>query len=360
VECKLRCVNFRRVSNPRRAFLPAFRVTRSADDKRGNTWEHWRQTWEHWQQPWEHQEQTWEHRQQSLEHRQHTWEHRRQAWEHLKSQQSSLGKTASSLGTLLERLEIIATTYCSTIFKTHVFSLYSVCILINVSMYLYNYQSTHGISGLAAAGAWEQFGGGLETTFEWIQRYTPRPWLSEFGDVVRERDWVNWKMHWEAVIERVWRCTWRPMLSELRDAHGGCHQVNLQMHWEAVIERVWKYPWSLWSSKFGDAIEDQDPVNSKIHSEAMIRWVWKFSCSRLWSSEIEEVLGGGRSGGGWSGGGRSRGSRCGDGQSAGSQWVARQVLRLYASVRSLETVGMWWGDYTCEAPMKNWLVAVDR
>jgi len=32
VECKLRCVNFRRVSDPRRAFQPAFRVTEISDD----------------------------------------------------------------------------------------------------------------------------------------------------------------------------------------------------------------------------------------------------------------------------------------------------------------------------------------
>jgi len=32
VECKLRSVNFRRVSDPRSAFLPAFRVTGISDD----------------------------------------------------------------------------------------------------------------------------------------------------------------------------------------------------------------------------------------------------------------------------------------------------------------------------------------
>jgi len=32
VECNLRCVNFRRVSDPRRAFQPAFRVTGISDD----------------------------------------------------------------------------------------------------------------------------------------------------------------------------------------------------------------------------------------------------------------------------------------------------------------------------------------
>jgi len=68
VECKLRCVNFRRVSDSRRAFLPAFRVTEISDDwyrstmgviviglgmpqSAGENFEcngdHWRQTWEH-------------------------------------------------------------------------------------------------------------------------------------------------------------------------------------------------------------------------------------------------------------------------------------------------------------------------
>ena len=32
MECKLRCINFRRVSDPRRAFRPAIRVTGISDD----------------------------------------------------------------------------------------------------------------------------------------------------------------------------------------------------------------------------------------------------------------------------------------------------------------------------------------
>jgi hypothetical protein len=54
VECKLRCVNFRRVLDPRRAFLLAFRVTGSAgdkpggaDDKPGITWERRQYVGEH-------------------------------------------------------------------------------------------------------------------------------------------------------------------------------------------------------------------------------------------------------------------------------------------------------------------------
>ena len=110
MECKLRCVNFRRVSDPWRAFLPAFRVTGStgnkpdsADNKPGSIWER----------------------------RGQTWDHRREVWEHLKSQQSSMGKTTSASATRQVSLEIIATTYRSTICKTHVFSLYShLCINI--------------------------------------------------------------------------------------------------------------------------------------------------------------------------------------------------------------------------------------
>jgi len=66
--------------------------------------------------------------------------------------------------------------------------MYSVCILIYVSVYLYSYQSTHGISGLAAGGAWEQIEVHLKMTIEWTQRYTPKLWSTEFGDAVRGRE----------------------------------------------------------------------------------------------------------------------------------------------------------------------------
>jgi len=61
------------------------------------------------------------------------------------------GKTSSSLGTLLVRLEIIATTYRSTIDKTQVFSLYShLCIYVSMYLCIYIAPIPHGISGLAA------------------------------------------------------------------------------------------------------------------------------------------------------------------------------------------------------------------
>jgi len=128
VECKLRSINFRRVSDSRRAFLPAFRVTgsagdkprsaddkpRSADDKPGSTWERWRQA----------------------------RERRRQAWEHLGAPATNLGAPATNLGAPVTTLGAPRITveqsgkniffgnasgapgnHSSTIFKTHVFSL---------------------------------------------------------------------------------------------------------------------------------------------------------------------------------------------------------------------------------------------
>ena len=60
--------------------------------------------------------------------------------------------------------------------------------------------------------SWEMH---LEAEIEWTQRYTPRPWSSEFGDALGGRDWVNSEMHLEAITERVWRCTCRLVSSEI-------------------------------------------------------------------------------------------------------------------------------------------------
>jgi len=101
---------------------------------------------------------------------------------------------------LLVRLQIIATTYRSTIDKTHVFSLYSdLCIF--VSMYLYSYPSIQGESGLTAGGAVEQFELRLKMTIKWTQWYAPTPWSREFGDAHRDGylSYLHW--HLEAVMK---------------------------------------------------------------------------------------------------------------------------------------------------------------
>jgi len=142
--------------------------------------------------------------------------------------------------------------------------MYSVCILIFVSMYLYSYPSTHGISGCrrclrAIRGAPENddrvnLEMHLEAVIDRVWRCTGKPWSSEFGDAFGDRDWVNSEMHWEAVIERVWRCNWRPRLSELRESLQGRDRASLEMQLETEIEWTQRYTPRPWSSEFGDAL----------------------------------------------------------------------------------------------------------
>jgi hypothetical protein len=62
-------------------------------------------------------------------------------------------------------LEIIATIYCSTIFTSHVYSLYShLCIYLSV--YHFSYPSTPDISGLVAGGGGEKYEVHLRMTTE--------------------------------------------------------------------------------------------------------------------------------------------------------------------------------------------------
>jgi len=104
---------------------------------------------------------------------------RRQSWEHL-------GAPATCLG------------------APWITVMYSVCILIYVSMYLYSNPSTHAISGLAAV----------------CRIYTPRH-----------------PVHLCYPFDRAClRCTWRRRLSELRDALGGRDWASLEMHLETEIE----------------------------------------------------------------------------------------------------------------------------
>ena len=132
-------------------------------------------------------------------------------------------------------------------------------------MYLYSYPSTHGISGLAAGGAWEQFEVRLKMTIDWTQRYTQRPWPSEFGNAVGGRNRAYLEIHLEAMIVR----TWRPWLNEF----GGRNRASLELHLEAVIERYRRWTWRPWSTEFGDALE------------AVIKRVWRWTW-RLWSCEF--------------------------------------------------------------------------
>ena len=154
MECKLRCVNFRRVSDPRRAFWPALGVTGISDDWYRSTMGVIAMSLRTPRSAGKNlgaRGRTWECRGRACERRGQVWERRREALKHLGAPRITVthsGKTTSTFRTLMTRLVIIATTYRLTIFKTHVFRLYS-----HLSIYLYSYPSTHSISGPAAVGA---------------------------------------------------------------------------------------------------------------------------------------------------------------------------------------------------------------
>jgi len=185
MECKLRSINFRGVSDHRRAFRPAFRVIGISDD--------------------------WYRRTIgviviSLGTSRSTWVNFGCTGENLGAPATSpgapmtcLGAPATSLGVTTTGLGALATSlraphiteeqsrknmffgnaagasgYHSYYLSFNDFS--NSCIqFVFSSIYLYSYPSTHSISRLAAGSAWEQFKVHLEITIQWTQRYTPRP-----------------------------------------------------------------------------------------------------------------------------------------------------------------------------------------
>jgi len=121
-----------------------------------------------------------------------TWERLRQASEHFESLYSGIGTTTSSLGALLLHLEIIATTYHSTIFKTHVFSFYSL-LLIFTATHLHTVYVDWPQAVLES---------NLRCSWKW--------WLSEHRETLRGRDRASVDMHLEAMIGWVCTCTCKP------------------------------------------------------------------------------------------------------------------------------------------------------
>jgi len=161
-------------------------------------------------------------------------------------------------------------------------------------MNIYSYVSTHGISGLAAGGDCEQCEVSLKMTIERTQRYTPRPWPSEFGDAIEDRDRVKSDMLWETVIERVGRCTLRPPSGEFGDAIGYRNGGNSELPWEAVIEGVWTCTWRPGSSELRNALEGCGRATLDMPLAAKIEWTQRYT-GRPWSCEFGHALGGRKS-----------------------------------------------------------------
>ena len=151
MECKRRCVNVRRVSDPRRAFRPALRVTgisddwysstmgmivislrtpRSAGENFGSTWERERQVRKPWRQAWERRQQVWERQRQ-------VWEGRRQASKHLGAPATNLGAPQITVKQSGENDIFLAGApgnHSYYLVQRFLNLMYSVCILINLSI----------------------------------------------------------------------------------------------------------------------------------------------------------------------------------------------------------------------------------
>jgi len=205
--------------------------------------------------------------------------------------------------------------------------MYSVSILIYVSMYQYRYPTTHSISGLAAGAGREQVEVLLNMMIESTERYTPKWWSSEFRDTPCGRDRLNSEMHWEAVIEWTQRANWRPRSSVFGYNFGDRDGVKSGMYCEVMMKPAWICTWRPWLCVVGAALGDCDEASLEIHLHSMMERDWRSMCQSA------------RSGGIW--------------------WEARQLLRLWSWFSKLETGVMWRVDFTIETLMEYWAVAVN-
>jgi len=161
--------------------------------------------------------------------------------------------------------------------------MYSLCILIYVSMYIWIYIATHLQTGNLA---WQQAvqesnsnsaykyqssnlretlpvcnPATIEKHLEAVIMRTWRAYLGEFRDTHDGVDWASLETHLEAMIKQVCRGSWTPsacehggrnqMCSEICTWRlwscnlGGHNQRTLKITLEAVIERVWRCTWRL-------------------------------------------------------------------------------------------------------------------
>ena len=104
------------------------------------------------------------------------------------------------------------------------------------SMYQYSYPSTISIAELAAGGAWEKFKIHLKMTIECTQKYTARPWLSKYRDELGSGNGANSRIHVETVIK--WTSKWILIMCSrgLGDALGGHDHANF----DGLVEEVWR------------------------------------------------------------------------------------------------------------------------
>ena len=164
-------------------------------------------------------------------------------------------------------LEIIAPTHRWTIFKTHVFRLYS---------HQCNYIAIHSHTVYLD---WRQ------AELESNSRCTGKWQSSELRDILRGRACGSLEMHLEAIIEHIWRHTLRAWSNKLRDALGGGSRAYLEIHLEAVFKQIWKCNWRSWSCELGVCNHASLEMDLQAIIELVSRYTW-----RQWSSELRDAL----------------------------------------------------------------------
>ena len=194
--CNLKCGYVRGVSDPRRAFRLAFRVTGISDHRYRSTIGVifiWLGT------PWSAGENWW-----------YTWEHLGVLTTSLGARTTSLGAMVTSLGAPRITVEqsgrnIIFFGITTIASGNHSYSVLfndfqQSCILfVFWSVYLCSYPFTHSKSVPAAGSGWEKFEVHLKMKIQWTERESLRLWFSKFADPLGGNDRANL----EAIIEQV-------------------------------------------------------------------------------------------------------------------------------------------------------------
>jgi len=184
-------------------------------------------------------------------------------------------------------LQSKATTDYSTIFDTHVFSLYSRPCIYDLYIYIVTHLHTVYLNWLQAVlesnlrCTWKQWlselreplwgivsarlGMHLEDMVKWPMRCTPRPWLYKCGDALGGRDLTSLVIS----TRRSWFCN-----------IGGCNRVSMEMHLDTMVMRTGRPQWR----RFGDPLEGGDRANLEIPLEAVIDWNWMSTWRRSMDS----------------------------------------------------------------------------
>jgi len=180
VKCKLPCVKFRRESDPRRAFRPAFGITGISDDGFRSAM---RVIVISLRTPWS------------------AGENVVCTWEYLGAPTTSLGVSTTSLGAPMTSLGAPTTSQGAP--------------QITVKQSGKNIIFFENVTGAPVNDDRVKSEIHSEAVIKQVWRCTWRRYSSVLGDIQGGRDRVDLEMHSEIVIEQVWRCTWRPQSSEL-------------------------------------------------------------------------------------------------------------------------------------------------